>query len=193
MEPKFNMGSYNIKDILYFDHSYLKECIEILKEEDGDAQEKLEFAKIFLDKLQHHSEAEKKTVYALLKDQEEFHDFILEGEIEHAIVDSKVKMLMPKIKNVNKLEDELKAEMKVLAELVEHHIEEEENELIPKLDKLDEDILNEIGMEFIKLRQFNENEMADYPPLLEVKSRGTMKGSPHFRDKIEKYLQDQKH
>ncbi|MGK4455687.1 hypothetical protein, partial [Klebsiella pneumoniae] len=63
-----------------------------------------------------------------------------------------VDELAKKIKSLGD-EDEWKAHVKVLAELVEHHIEEEEEEQIPDLRKdfeLDERV--KIGLEYLRLR-----------------------------------------
>ena len=60
---------------------------------------------------------------------------ILEGKVEHGIVDSKTKMLIKKLTGLRTLSDELEVELKVLAEIVEHHIKEEEDDLFPKLKK----------------------------------------------------------
>ena len=93
---------------------------------------------------------------------------ILEGKVEHGIVDSKTKMLIKKLTGLRTLSDELEVELKVLAEIVEHHIKEEEDDLFPKLKKdLDKTILNEMGFQFMKLRNFTKKDLQDYPKLQE--------------------------
>lgn len=188
---------FNIADILLLDHDYLKKCIEILKDKKTDKKDKLKYGKFFLDTLKHHSEAEKKTVYAPLKYLEAVHKKILEGEIEHAIADAKVKSLIPKLKGVRVLSDELQAELKVLAELVEHHLEEEEREMIPKLRKeLDSEILNDIGWEFMKLRGFTAKDLHDYPDLQDevAQWRGVShRVSGKFRNRVHQYVNTMTH
>lgn len=158
-------NKFNIIDVLMMDHKYLKECIKVLKG-DADKREKVKYAKTFLDALHKHSEAEKKVVYGTLIKVEDLRKDILEGEIEHGIVDAKVKSLSPKITGLRTLSDELEVEMKVLAELVEHHVREEETEMFPKMRKdLDKTILNEMGFQFMKLRIFTAKDLRQYPKL----------------------------
>lgn len=162
---------FNICDVLLFDHKYLKECIDVLKDESEDKKVKHKYAKGFLAALKMHSLAEKKAVYTPLKEVKNLRSNILESEIEHGIADAKVKMLIPKIGSVRSLSEEIEAEMKVLAEIVEHHIEEEEDDLIPKMRKIfDKTILNEIGYQFVILRQFTDKDLQESPELKEESS-----------------------
>lgn len=160
---------FNIIDILLLDHKYLKDCVEILKDEEGDKRKKMKCSKGFLDALKKHSAGEKKAMYTPLKKVKDFHIHILESEIEHAIVDSKVKLLSSKISRSKSLSDELAAELKVLADLVEHHLEEEEDILFPKMKKeIDEEILNQMGYQFMVIRKFNEKDLEDSDLLEEM-------------------------
>ncbi len=170
MEEVTSNNKFNIVDILLLDHKYLKECIKILKDDDKDDEEnkkiKIKTAKSFLDTLHKHSDAEKRSVYAPLLKVKDLRRDIIEGEIEHGIIDSKVKMLSVKLTGLRTLGEELEIEMKVLAELLEHHIKEEEDKMFPKMKKdLDKTILNEMGFQFMKLRNFSEKDLRLYPKL----------------------------
>jgi hemerythrin-like domain-containing protein len=160
--------SFNIIDILKLDHEYLKDCIECLTDESESPKTKMKYGKGFLDALKKHSAGEKKALYAPLIEVEDFRSNILEGEIEHGIVDQKVKMLIPKLSKAKSLSEELEAELKVLAELVKHHVKEEEEELFEKMeDKIDSDILNQMGFQFMLLREFSEKDLEEKPELME--------------------------
>jgi hemerythrin-like domain-containing protein len=159
-------NKFNIVDVLLMDHKYLKEGIKILKDDEADKKTKVKAAKGFLDALYKHSEAEKKAVYAPLVKVQDLKMDILEGQVEHGIVDAKVKMLTAKLTGLRTLSDEIEVELKVLAELVEHHVKEEEDELFPKMKKdLDKTILNEMGFQFMKIRSFTAKDLRDYPKL----------------------------
>lgn len=191
MDEVVQNNKFNIIDVLLLDHKYLKECIKVLKSEDEDKKLKVRYAKTFLDALHKHSEAEKKVVYAPLLKVADLRKLILEGEIEHGIVDAKVKMLTPKITGLRTLSDELEIEMKVLAELVEHHLKEEESDIIPKMRKdLDKTILNEMGFQFMKLRSFTTKDLRQYPRLQKevvgLKKLGH-RVSSHFIAKVQKH------
>ena len=157
---------FNIIEILLMDHNYLKDCIDVLKDEEEDTKVKMKYAKGFLDALEKHSTGEKKALYAPLQEVEDLRSHILESIIEHGIVDDKVKKLTKKLSTSKSMDDEMEAEFKVLAELVEHHIEEEEDELFPKMRKdIDSEILNQMGYQFMVLRQFSAKDLEDSPEL----------------------------
>lgn len=187
----------NIIDIILIDHRYIKDCIEILTQETSNKNQKLEVAKGFLEALHKHSEAEKKVVYTPLHPDEEFHFNILEAEIEHGIVDEKVKMLKPKIAHSKTLKDEIEVELKVLAELVKNHIKEEESELLPKMNELiEEETLKSMGHDFMKLRKMTSADLEDYPQLqdeLVSWKDDVQKISSKFLSKMDKYVENLKH
>lgn len=159
-------NKYNICDILLLDHSYLKECIAVLKTNDGDKKRKLVVGKKFLDALAKHSHAENKCVYTPLETIELFRKEIIEGKIEHNIADYRARVLKNKLARARTLSDEAEIELKVLAELVEHHVEEEESEMIKQMRSyLDEPVLDEIGMQFMRLRGFTSEDLSDHPIL----------------------------
>jgi hemerythrin-like domain-containing protein len=91
---------FNIIDLLTLDHSYLMECINVLKNKTADKKLKLKYARSFLDAFKKHSAGEKKALYAPLEEVGEFRTTILEYEIEHSIVDSKVKTLTSKLASI---------------------------------------------------------------------------------------------
>jgi len=159
-------NSFNIIDILLIDHAYLKECIAVLTNDYAHKNEKIFFARTFLDTLKKHSVSEEKTVYESLSEMDELRMLILEGEAEHGMAKFKYETLIPRLSKMKILDDVTEAEIKVLAELIEHHIDEEETELFPKMRyHLDQAILNEIGFQYMILRQFTPQDLKDYPEL----------------------------
>ena len=166
MEEVTQNNKFNIVDILLLDHKYLKECTIILKDEAADKKLKLRAAKCFLDAVYKHSFAERKSVYAPLLKVEDLRRDILEGEIEHGIVDNKVKMLSAKLTGLRSLSEELEIELKVLSELLDNHLADEEKKILTKMQMdLDRTILNEMGFQFMKLRNFSEKDLRFYPKL----------------------------
>ncbi len=188
---------FNITEILKMDHRYLKSCIKILKDDEEDKKLKLKEARSFLDALHKHSEAEKKAVYAPIIKVEPLKKITIEGEIEHGITDAKVKMLTTALTGLRTLSDELEVELKVLAELVEHHIKEEEEDMFPKMRKnLDNTILNEMGFQFMKLRGFTVRDLEKYPTLQKeisgLRKFGT-RLSGNFIAKVQKHVTKSAH
>lgn len=159
-------NSFNIIDILLIDHAYLKECIAVLTNDYVHKNEKIFYARTFLDTLKKHSVSEEKTVYESLSEMDQLRMLILEGEAEHGMAKFKYDTLIPRLAKMKVLDDVTEAEIKVLAELIEHHIDEEETEFFPKMRyNLDQAILNEIGFQFMILRQFTPQDLKDYPEL----------------------------
>lgn len=149
---KDSAHSQDILKIILEDHKPLKECIEVLKDEDAKVSEKKNAFSEFVPLLLTHAEAEEKTLYAVMK-KEDFRMESFEGETEHAIAER----LIQEVKAA-KDKDQWCAKAKVLAELVEHHIEEEEEELFPDFRKdssLEE--RKEIGESYLQLKTRREH------------------------------------
>jgi hemerythrin-like domain-containing protein len=148
------------------DHDYQRECCRVLKDNTTDAETKLSYAQSFVDALLHHSVAESKAVYAPLKGKVPFHHHIVESEVDHRIIKSRVQILIPKIQE--ELDDEATIELKVLAKFIEGHLKIEERDLFTLMRKLlDDEILNAMGYEFFKLRNFTEKDLNGHPQLQE--------------------------
>lgn len=187
----------NVIDMILIDHKFIKECIELFKNGEGDKQEKLDMARDFLEVLARHSEAEKKIVYGALENKPEFHFNILEAQIEHGIVDEKIKILKSRVSRTKKLNDEMGVELKVLAELVEHHLKDEESELLPKMSaEIDEEILEEMGQLFMTARQMTLKDLREYPQLQDELIQwkdNVQKVSSQFLSKMDKYVENLNH
>lgn len=187
----------SVIDLILLDHKYLKECIEVLTDEDVDKKKKIPVAKGFLDAVAKHSLAEKRAIYTPLESNEELHFNILEAEIEHGIIDKKVKMLKTKLSRVRVLKDDVESELKVLAELVQHHLKEEESEMLPKMkEEVDEQTLTEMGVAFMKLRKFSTRDLHDFPQLQDELIQwkdSVQKVSSQFLTKMDKYVENLKH
>lgn len=131
------------------DHRDLKAMYKILKDEDATMTEKKKVFKDFSSLLSSHSEAEEKTAYVFGTKVKDLKDSSFEGFEEHAVAAG----LIEKIK-ATRTENQWKARVKVLAELVEHHIEEEEREFLPELEKYMKDQREErLLKQFMSLRK----------------------------------------
>lgn len=72
-----------------------------------------------------HSRIEEVVLYPALKEYDETRDLTLESLEEHHVV----KQLLSELEAMPKSQEEWAAKLKVLKENVEHHVEEEEDEL----------------------------------------------------------------
>jgi iron-sulfur cluster repair protein YtfE (RIC family) len=89
-----------------------------------------------------HAAIEEEIFYPAIKDADETHEITLEAYEEHAVV----KQLLAELDSDPKDTEEWKAKLTVLQENVEHHVEEEEDEMFPKARKvLSEEQIEQLG------------------------------------------------
>jgi len=74
-----------------------------------------------------HTQIEEQIFYPAIKEAQETHDITLEAYEEHAVV----KQLLAELEKLPKDDETWGAKLKVLKENVEHHVEEEEDEMFP--------------------------------------------------------------
>ncbi|NNM77544.1 hypothetical protein HJG53_11555 [Sphingomonas sp. ID1715] len=120
-----------ITKALKTDHQQLKKLIRAVnKSEDGEERKRLftEFAEL----LTRHSKAEEKVVYDALiaTGEEEEQESGHEGYTEHMLAETLLKKLKA---GADPMSPEWSAEAKVMMEILEHHIEEEEDEIFAQV------------------------------------------------------------
>lgn len=115
--------------LLKEDHRKVEQLFSQLERASGKA--KLDVFKQIKTELELHTHVEEKVFYPALEEPEQTHDLTLEAYEEHAVV----KKLLKELSRAKTANDEWEAQAKVLQENVEHHVEEEENELFKKADK----------------------------------------------------------
>jgi hemerythrin-like domain-containing protein len=136
--------------LLKADHRKVEELFEQLESASGKAKLQV-FAQIKTE-LDLHAHIEEKIFYPALEESKQTHDLTLEAYEEHDVV----KKLLKELSRAKTANDEWEAKAKVLQENVEHHVEEEENELFKKAGSvLNQEDLLELGesMEAEKERQ----------------------------------------
>ena len=89
-----------------------------------------------------HAHVEEKIFYPAIKEAEETRDITMEAFQEHHVV----KVLLRELDAMGVTSETWTAKLKVLKENVEHHVEEEEEEMFPKARTvLSADQLEELG------------------------------------------------
>lgn len=137
-------------DLLKADHRKVEELFSRLESARGKA--KLRVFEQIKTELDLHTHIEEKIFYPALEKPEQTHDLALEAYEEHAVV----KNLLKELSRAKTADDEWQAQAKVLQENVEHHVQEEENELFKKADAaLSEEDIEGLGerMEAEKARK----------------------------------------
>jgi hypothetical protein len=165
----------NIVEMLKADHKKVQGLFEKFETLPAErTREKRKLLREIFSELEIHTKLEEELVYPEIEGAQEH---VAEAREEHHVVD----LIIAEIKKVRTMNDKTDAKVKVLKEMVEHHIKEEENEMLPKLPQ---DELEEIGAK-VKVRkeellgkEFPEKEMerAGVQPVEEIYG-GTETGS----------------
>ncbi len=139
----------NAIELLKEDHEKVSELFKQVKAtEDGKKHHQL-FEKI-KDELETHAHIEETVFYPTIIKEAEIKDIVLEGIEEH----KQVKTLLREIPNLSDESEKFEAKLKVLMENVEHHVEEEEDEMFPKVKKaFDNSALDELGAQLEAAKQ----------------------------------------
>ena len=143
------MDAFNL---LKADHRKVEELFSQLESARGAA--KLRVFEQIKTELELHTHIEEKIFYPALEKPKQTHDLTLEAYEEHDVV----KKLLKELSRAKTATDEWEAQAKVLQENVEHHVEEEENELFEKAEAaLGEEEIEALGerMEAEKARKLS--------------------------------------
>jgi hypothetical protein len=140
-ETKTQTASPNAFELLEQDHREVEEWFDEFDEIKDDNQKGRLAEKICL-ALKVHAQIEEEIFYPQAREATKDNDLIDEAIVEHATV----KNLIGEIEAMEVGEELYDAKMRVLGEMVKHHIKEEEEELFPELEAAKMD-LNAVGKE----------------------------------------------
>jgi hemerythrin superfamily protein len=127
------------------DHRKVMNLFEEINSAGSGALKKREdlFKKLKME-LDAHTFMEEEVFYPRMKGVDETHDLILNSYEEHHIVD----LLLKELEEMSPDDERWMAKLRVLHEMVQNHIEEEESEIFEKTREiLDEEQAKEIGRE----------------------------------------------
>jgi hemerythrin superfamily protein len=119
-------------ELLTADHNRVRGLFTRFKQaqETEDTATMATLATTIFEELQIHTTIEERSFYPSVREtDEELADIVNEGIEEHHVVD----ILMEEIKQLQPDDPQWVAKLTVLIENVEHHAEEEENEMFPKV------------------------------------------------------------
>jgi hemerythrin superfamily protein len=147
----------NAIELLKEDHQRVQALFEQVKATENERQHKQLFKKIKTE-LETHTQIEEKVFYPAVKKQEELKDQVLEAVEEHL----QVKTLLRAIERMSEGNERFDAKLNVLMDDVEHHVQEEENEMFPQVQaQFTAEKLNELGQELMAAKkEFNRKPRA---------------------------------
>lgn len=132
----------SIIDMIKRDHDEARELMETITLE-HDAREAAETFEELKTALLAHAKTEEEVLYPALARQEETHELVLEAKEEHTLAEQ----LLDELERGDSSDEAWHAKFVVLKTNVEHHMREEEKELLPKMKKMlnreDMDVLAE--------------------------------------------------
>ncbi len=120
----------DIIKVLKSEHEPLKKLIKIMKDTEKSPDERSKALEEFAPLLIVHAKAEERVLYEFMKNEVDMPEEGYEGDVEHGLAEQ----MLDEAKNEDD-EHVWSAKVKILAELVEHHIEEEEGEIFTEFKK----------------------------------------------------------
>ena len=120
--------------LLMADHKAVKAMFkqfEDIKDDEDAEDEKQELVQRICAELTVHTSIEEEIFYPAVRDAIDGDEIVDEAEVEHA----SAKDLIQQLEGASPGDDQYDAKVKVLSELIEHHVEEEEGEMFPKAKK----------------------------------------------------------
>ena len=149
LSARATMDSEDVRALLMKDHDEAKDIAKQMHEATTAARRITLLAKL-KPALTAHSRAEERVVYnALLRVRSDDPSHVLadEGFVEHSLLDE----LLTTLSSTDASSDRWKANAKVLNELLEHHIAEEQSDVFAKLgDHFERDKLEAMGAQFLR-------------------------------------------
>lgn len=114
------------------DHEVLRDGFVILKSEEATMEQLRSAFMKFAPELKAHAKAEESVVYDFMLTDNDLRIYAKEGKEEHRLAEQLVNELGGAASGSD---ETWRAKAKVLAELVEHHVSEEESDIFPDLKK----------------------------------------------------------
>ncbi len=136
--------------LLTEDHNKVKKMFKEFEKlsKKNDEEGKEELATQICKELAVHAQLEEEIFYPAVREAIEDDDLMNEAMVEHA----SAKDLIAQIQSMAASDPMYDAVVTVLGEYVNHHIEEEQNEMFPKVQKSDMD-LEELGLEIAERKE----------------------------------------
>jgi len=120
----------------------LFEQIEEAEESENGKSDKLRLFELIKTELETHTRIEETVFYPACKQYEKLRGMVEEALEEHKLV----KTLLTELSAMNEGSEVFDAKLKVLQDNVEHHVDEEEDDLFPKVrDEMSQDQIDQLG------------------------------------------------
>ena len=141
----------NALDLLKEDHRKVEKLLEKMDDtSEDDVSKRKELFGEFTAEMQAHEIIEEEILYPALKQNPKAKEVVLEGFEEHHVVD----VILNELNQVPFDDEQWAAKFSVMKENVEHHIEEEEEDMFEKAEEIfDESELEEMGARMLERKK----------------------------------------
>ena len=129
-KSKAKISSKGIIKLLVADHNLIRALMKMVKSERSTDSKKMSSFREMIKVIKSHVKSEEQSFLSYIKDNNKFEDNVSEGYEEHRVHET-ILAGINKIKN----KDRKIQQMKIFCEVLEHHLDEEEEELFPKFKK----------------------------------------------------------
>jgi hemerythrin-like domain-containing protein len=138
-------------EMLRQDHQKVKDLFRKYSElGEGALKSKERLAEQIMRELEVHTRLEEEIFYPRARQaRQDLEDVVAEGFEEHHVAD----LLMEEIRGLQPSDETFDAKMKVLCENIQHHIEEEETELLPEAERALRDQMETITEQMQQMKQ----------------------------------------
>jgi hemerythrin superfamily protein len=125
----------NALDLLRRDHRHVQALLKKMEKAEAEDEQR-QLCEQIVDELRTHTEIEERVFYPYLREATAREDLFQEASIEHETA----KQLLEQLPQEQPGTPRFKAMAKVLAEYVQHHVQEEESEIFPQVEKTGVDL-----------------------------------------------------
>lgn len=139
--------------LLKADHRAVEKLFKEFEKAKDDSQKERIATQVILE-LRVHTQIEEEILYPASREVLKDEDIVNEAIVEHQAA----KDLMEQIEDMSPSDEMYDAKVQVLSEQIEHHVEEEEKEYFPQLQKTDLD-LKALGQQLAERKQELMQEM----------------------------------
>jgi hemerythrin superfamily protein len=141
----------NATQMIRQDHKKVEGLFKKFQQTKG-AQAKRRLAETAMTELEVHAALEEEIFYPAVKKEVDDGSMVQEAIEEHQTV----KQLISELKGMDEVDEEFESQFSQLVENVQHHVEEEENEMLPKVEESELD-LNSLGQQMSQRKQEMQN------------------------------------
>jgi hemerythrin superfamily protein len=137
-EEHADNGGVNAVELLREDHRKVQDLFEEF--EGADTRSRQRIIGQALTELEVHAKIEEGVIYPAIREVLNEEDLMDEALEEHHAAE----LLIKELRKMGPKDERYRAKFKVLAEMVKHHIEEEESQILPQAEESDLDLM-ELG------------------------------------------------